>query len=102
MARVRFREEQFPRKNPFFGQEGAGSIPKNNPALFREFYFQERRSHPPPPPPPARALSDSYKPGSGQALPLNKVQAGKFLSHPFFYKRGKAGQAAALLRRVAE
>ena len=50
MARVRFRRGTFSTKNPFFGQEGAGSIPEKKRALFREFYFQERRSHPPFPP----------------------------------------------------
>ncbi len=42
MARVRFREECFLRKKTvFFGQEGAGSIPAKNRALFREIYLRQ-------------------------------------------------------------
>ena len=42
-------------------------IPARNKALFVNFFFKNEEATPPSP----SALSDSYKPGSGQALPLN-------------------------------
>jgi hypothetical protein len=33
-------------KKPFFGQEGAGSIPEKNKALFREFFFKNEEATP--------------------------------------------------------